>query len=790
MASTAPATETLPPIADSIKKQFDALTQEVQRAMQRLSSLSEVLDQREHALGVQAAEIKRQTEDVKTEHRDRDTAGAEKPSEDKPPHSTPPHTHVIDGECYIKKADYDTLLELLAGTKDQCNKAMFADEQKDAALRAAQRESELREEKFRRQSRELDMEKSKVSTYEKKLDKQRDLFHLFRQSIEKIKKKNRQAKRGHEVRCEKEAQWMREVLAAGTITASDFDRLPPRGSWPDFDTALTRLAESTITYMRRDRGLSLPTPGLTPPISSTADGPVEKHTPSLFEISPSAQEGKEDARPGSSTASGSTFDDPDATSDEEPESALVKFSPTSRAILRQPGAETLAVLHPGMYQPSQDTDGAVSQMGTKEQPVFIKREVPSQLDSYSKYGYNRLVVGDEETLDLDKVSPGRHALQNQADGNVATADPETTEDSDGRVVSPRPSSPIRDLSRPVTPVKAEPGNSPARSHRSPLQEIPQPNLRRPSEDGKKPDGSPVLFGPKPARHEDFSVRPSGGKKLASLLAKQTQDDKLPPVGLFKHVTPNPDSKKPRDAAAPKGKRSVVSIKSEKISIRERNIPTKQVGMFKVPATIKREAPGRQEPTPSKEKRQLEDVGLPTRPKKARTKAPINQNSDPFAISRYRINPDKNDGVDYAFTEVVRDKSKKACLPTCVKTCCKDLAAGVFEEMWQPPEAFKAPKFSAQDSSQPDEEEEVLMQQNPDYKQWKHTIRKTEQALKYGRHKAQHERAEEVKHFWTSEFLNTQQLEEQNADSERRYREKAFKIHDDAKRGGIYERRLD
>ncbi|KAF3919865.1 hypothetical protein ABW21_db0200979 [Orbilia brochopaga] len=612
--------------------------------------------------------------------------------------------------------------------------------EKEAAALSARQE-------HHRTLEELKVEHRKVKTYKKKQQKQQELFELFGQTIDRIRTKNTKAKEAYQLQCEEEVSWIMNLLTAKAITNAQLADFPKHPEWPDIETALTRLSDVISQQVKRGQG------------SSPADGAASTTNNALPRSSTEIAEHKLGEL------------DP-ITSDEEPESALAKFSPTSKAVMRQPGAETLAVLHPEIYQCSQDTKDAISQAVANEVATPIKREPFSQqADTYSRYGYNRLAIGGDESLDLDKVAGGVAAPGKPADGDECPTTSHTLQETNDHVTPQKVSSPANHSNDAANFAKAEPVSSPVRpraptGNRSPLGEIAEPNLRQPSEERAEEKYT-----------EGHAVHTTSGKKLADLLANQTQDEKLPPSAIISDFTT--DLTKLKEPSVGKGR----LIYRGKMEMRGHSSPW---GDLQLPKGATAPHPTTLRSTTT-EKRPLDFGGTRKDSKRARTR-PSRKGSDPFALTNYRINPEKNDGVDFAYTEVVRDKSKKACLPTCVKACCKDLISGKFEEMWQPPEAYKAPKFSAQDSSQPDAEEEELMQEHEDYRLWKNNAKKSEQALKYGKHKAQHQKAPELKGFWISEFPNTQQLEEQRAESERRYREKAFKVHDDAKRGGIYQRR--
>ncbi|KAK6330532.1 hypothetical protein TWF696_003419 [Orbilia brochopaga] len=619
----------------------------------------------------------------------------------------------INGEEYVKATQLDKFRAFALKSRELVAHTQLSRDKQSDALKKAEEKNERREKEFQAKLKELKLERAKVTTFEAKQKKDQQLLKLICQSLDRIRKEVAKAQKSHEARSEMVDNWMDYLVNHGKARRSDLYDFPGRSKWPDFDGPLARLSETTASHI------------LPPPKPIFDMPPLHNNFYAL------------EAIPGEEDYTGKN---------EEPESALANFSPTSKAVMRQPGPETLAVLHPSIYVgpnvPASSQDAKESMPQTeKKLPTRIKNEpLPSQeLGSYDKYGYNRQYIGEDRTLDLDKVAGG-------------TPHPESPVDGDTSAVKAEP------VTSPVHPSALD-------ENRSALQEIAEPNTRLPSEGIKEEDG--------------VHIAPRTAYLLSTFAAEGEQGDKFPPrvqrqdvSHLFKWT--EEDVVNLKEAAE-------VYAEAQGPTYQPKPLAAMRAEMYRMREIVKLRAMPR---TDSHKRQKPLFPGRDPR-KRVRTRPGNKTNSDPFTISNYRIDPDKNDGVDFAYTEVVRDKARKACLPTCVKACCKDLASGKFEEMWQPPQAYQAPKFSAQDSSQPDAEEEELMQQHEDYKQWRVNTKKSEQALKFGKHKAQHEKAEEIKHFWTSEFLDTQQLEEQKVDSERRYREKAFKVYDECMRGGKY-----
>ncbi|KAF3924148.1 hypothetical protein AA313_de0205469 [Arthrobotrys entomopaga] len=733
-------------------------------------------------------------------------------SETLPPYpSVQPQTRVIDGAEYVAKVDYDRVVQerRIALQKYDNVRARRKDIEEHL-----QREQDRCKRQNVRFQEILGTEKAKVATYDAKYKKLQRGLEVLPQAIKRISKRHEKANETYNVEF---AQWKSDVLKKGTLDTSDFDRCPSNGSFSDVKDTLQRVYQGFSAYLPpKEKSLR---PGATP-------APISSILKTVSEISPAPGE-----KASLSPTQNSSNEDPYATSDEEPESALQKFSPTSRAVLRQPGFETLAVLHPEPFSPIEERRQTINGDVEEDESLNIKLEQSSEADWYSKYGYSRI---EQSSIDLDnirgskrtrdhkrytsKLTPSQkhqiqdvvlkqpnlpsnisksHQLPSKFDSPVIIEDSGSDasdkvnhptvrsakkfEASISNVINQSPSSspPLHKESdiNCKDPVRwavlaARPGPTPIPEDRNPLGEIPQPN--RALELLPKLDASndePTNRRMQLRDQED----PDTEKKLFEFLSTPMQNKHL----FTDHNSPSTITEKgskAQNGRHTKQKQGKVNYISPLFAPKSHKRTTQRNEAL---LGEKRPAEGVQS-TPQSKKRRIETVS------EGAIKDATPQN--PLSPRLYKINPQKNDGLDYAFTEVVKDKAKKACLPTCVKPCCRDLASGKLHEMWQPPEVFKGPRFRAADSSQPDPEEEELLRTHDQYKEWRDTVKKTEQALQYGRHRAQHEKATEVKFFWESDFPTTQQLEEQREESEKRYRQKGFRRYDQARKGGIFELR--
>ncbi|OAA53100.1 DNA repair protein Sae2/CtIP [Cordyceps fumosorosea ARSEF 2679] len=144
------------------------------------------------------------------------------------------------------------------------------------------------------------------------------------------------------------------------------------------------------------------------------------------------------------------------------------------------------------------------------------------------------------------------------------------------------------------------------------------------------------------------------------------------------------------------------------------------------------------------------------------------------LDDFRINPAANEGHDFAYSDVVRDKDTRACLPGCTEMhCCgKQFRALAISQRPDPPLT----------AAQRMEEQTLLEQYLGDYAYRLATMDPAERAEtwiqaktqelanKYGRHRHRYSRMQSPPGFWDADFPNTQELEmgrEEAAEREKR-----------------------
>lgn len=157
------------------------------------------------------------------------------------------------------------------------------------------------------------------------------------------------------------------------------------------------------------------------------------------------------------------------------------------------------------------------------------------------------------------------------------------------------------------------------------------------------------------------------------------------------------------------------------------------------------------------------------------------------LDDFKINPQANEGHNFAFSEVVRDKDERACLPGCVDMhCCgKQFRALALSHRPDPPLT----------AAQRQEEQRLLEEYLGDYAYRLATMTREERselwveaktrelANKYGKHRNRFSRMRSPPGFWNADFPSTQELETDKSEAANRERQTVQERHREAMRPG-------
>ncbi|KAJ5928032.1 hypothetical protein N7466_006988 [Penicillium verhagenii] len=162
----------------------------------------------------------------------------------------------------------------------------------------------------------------------------------------------------------------------------------------------------------------------------------------------------------------------------------------------------------------------------------------------------------------------------------------------------------------------------------------------------------------------------------------------------------------------------------------------------------------------------------------------------LTLDHFKINPQKNDGLDYAYSAVVRKKDDRKCLTGCTRPeCC----GGRFRAM------ARLGGFPAKSPSEQQEEDQRLLEEymGEDYHMLEglsaedrgHLLieaRARAIANQYGKHRHAHQRARSPPGFWRTDMPSTQELESDREVAQRIEREKIEERYREAMRpGGLW-----
>ncbi|CAM1500826.1 Fc.00g099880.m01.CDS01 [Cosmosporella sp. VM-42] len=182
-----------------------------------------------------------------------------------------------------------------------------------------------------------------------------------------------------------------------------------------------------------------------------------------------------------------------------------------------------------------------------------------------------------------------------------------------------------------------------------------------------------------------------------------------------------------------------------------------------------------------------DTRSPLAYKKVPTSLLRSKPASELRLDDFKINPQANEGHDFAFTEVVRDRAERACLPGCTDMhCCgKQFRALALSQRPNPPLT----------PAQRREEQKLLEEYLGDYSYRLATMSKEERdglwveaktqelANKYGKHRHRFSRMRSPPGFWNADFPSTQELEAERVEAGKRERQSVQERYREAMRPG-------
>ncbi|PHH61254.1 hypothetical protein CDD81_632 [Ophiocordyceps australis] len=144
------------------------------------------------------------------------------------------------------------------------------------------------------------------------------------------------------------------------------------------------------------------------------------------------------------------------------------------------------------------------------------------------------------------------------------------------------------------------------------------------------------------------------------------------------------------------------------------------------------------------------------------------------LDDFKVNSSINDGHAFAFTEIVRDKNERACLPGCTElSCCgKQFRALAMSQRPDPPltTAQRMEEQKLLEEYLGDEAFRLASMTSEERLEVWVEAKAQELANKFGKHRHRFSRMQSPPGFWNPDFPTTQELEEEHAEAFKRQRQ--------------------
>ena len=152
------------------------------------------------------------------------------------------------------------------------------------------------------------------------------------------------------------------------------------------------------------------------------------------------------------------------------------------------------------------------------------------------------------------------------------------------------------------------------------------------------------------------------------------------------------------------------------------------------------------------------------------------------LSHFRLNPAVNEGYDFAFSETVRDREKRKCLPGCTQPCCAGTIKFIMDTLGS--DLNISDDDLLLEYLGPGSEQKIRSMTKLARDNLVHDAKSKKVADKYGKmHRNQHERAQSPVGFWDTDMPSTQEELKNREEARRREREEVQKRYMEAGREG-------
>ncbi|KAK7402765.1 hypothetical protein QQX98_011474 [Neonectria punicea] len=231
----------------------------------------------------------------------------------------------------------------------------------------------------------------------------------------------------------------------------------------------------------------------------------------------------------------------------------------------------------------------------------------------------------------------------------------------------------------------------------------------------------------------------------------------------------------------------------------------KVGILKDDLAIpgRRELPFEQDGRP-RDKTPVQQTSTLSRPKFTSTKLSAQDTRSPLAHKGstsllrskpaselrpddFKVNPLTNDGHDFAYTEIVRDRNDRACLQGCTDMhCCgKEFRALAISQRPNPPltPAQRMEEQKLLEDYMGESAYRLGMMEKPERDELWIEAKTQELANKYGKHRHRFSRMRSPPGFWNADFPSTQELQADRAEAAKRDKQTVQERYREAMRPG-------
>lgn len=155
----------------------------------------------------------------------------------------------------------------------------------------------------------------------------------------------------------------------------------------------------------------------------------------------------------------------------------------------------------------------------------------------------------------------------------------------------------------------------------------------------------------------------------------------------------------------------------------------------------------------------------------------------LSLADFRINPAVNQGMDYAFGEVVRDREQRKCLPGCTRPeCCGDKFRVLAETLPHIPGVHLSDDELLRDFLGTGSEDRIKNMTSTARENILQEARTKAVADTYGKmHRSAYERARSPPGFWNTEMPGTQEEEKNKEEARQRERQEVERRYHEAQR---------